>query len=119
MDGDADLDLLVTRSTDSLPAGDEAYQPLLLINAGNGGLSPAPDRTLPTLPISVGAAAAADFDRDGQLDVFLGGRVQPGDYPETPRSALLQYLGGSFADETAEVAPVLQQVGMVTFGDVD
>ena len=122
VDGDQDLDLLLTRTTDSLPAGDAAYQPLLFLNAGNGGLSPAPASALPDLPISVGAAAAADFDRDGKLDVFLGGRVQPGYYPESPRSALLRNQGGTFSDVTETVAPALANVGMVTsalWSDID
>jgi len=46
------------------------------------------------LLISVGAVAAADFNRDGRLDLFIGGRVQPGQYPLSPQSALLANRGG-------------------------
>jgi hypothetical protein len=69
---------------------------------------------LPALPVSVGAAAAADFDRDGKLDLFLGGRVQPGRYPLAPRSALLVNRGGKFEDATERLAPGLRDVGMVS-----
>ncbi|WP_221030658.1 FG-GAP-like repeat-containing protein [Actomonas aquatica] len=118
VDGDNDLDLLLTRTTDSLPAGHDAFQPLLFLNAGNGGLSPAPVGALPELALSVGAVAAADFDRDGRLDVFLGGRVTPGEYPTPPGSALLHNEGGRFS----VVAEALESVGMVTsalWSDID
>jgi len=70
----------------------------------------------------VGAVAAADFDRSGRLSVFIGGRVQPGDYPLEPQSALLANRGGRFEDVTDTAAPELRNVGMVTsalWSDVD
>lgn len=121
-DGDGDADVLITRTTDALPVGDAGYQPLLLLNNGQGGLSPAPAGALPEMPASVGAIAAADFDRDGDLDVFVGARVRPGYYPEAPRSYLLRNEGGRFADMVDSISAELAEVGLVTsalWSDVD
>jgi len=115
-------DLLVTRGGNALPAGSPEYQPRLYLNDGRGGFRPAPDGSLPALSISVGAVAAADFDRSGRLGLFIGGRLQPGQYPTPPRSALLANRGGRFEDVTEAFAPGLREVGMVTsalWTDVD
>ncbi|MEI6107970.1 MAG: CRTAC1 family protein, partial [Opitutae bacterium] len=119
--GDGRNDLLVTRGGNSLPAGASEFQPLLLLNNG-GGLQPAPVTWLPSMPASVGAAVAADFDRDGRLDLFLGARILPGLYPLAPRSTLLRNHGDHFEDVTDTLAPGLREVGLVTsalWSDVD
>lgn len=121
-DGDGDADVLITRTTDALPVGDTGYQPLLLLNNGQGGLSPASAGALPDMPASVGAVAAADYDRDGDLDVFIGARVKPGYYPEAPRSYLLRNEGGRFVDAVNTISAELAEVGLVTsalWSDVD
>jgi enediyne biosynthesis protein E4 len=119
--GDGRTDILVTKGGNSLPAGSPEYQPLLLFGASDG-LRPAAGEVLPPIAESIGAAAAADFDRDGRLDVFLGGRVSPGLYPLAPRSMLLRNEGGRFVDATDAFAPALREIGMVTsalWTDVD
>jgi hypothetical protein len=64
---------------------------------------------------STGAVAASDINRDGWPDLFVGGYVVPGRYPEQPRSyVLLNDRRGHFEDRTAEVAPDLEHIGMVT-----
>ena len=120
--GNGREDLLVTAGGASQPAGAPEYQPRLFLNDGHGHFRPAPDGTLPPLSISAGAACAADFDRDGRLDLFIGGRVSPGLYPAAPQSVLLANRGGKFVDVTDAVVPMLRNVGMVTaalWSDVD
>ncbi len=121
-DGDGHDDLLVTRGGNSLPAGMPDYQPALYLGDGHGNFRAAGDAALPTLPINAGAVVAGDFDRDGRLDVFIGGRLLPGQYPLAPESALLANRGGKFEDVTDTVAPGLREVGLVTaalWTDVD
>ncbi len=110
--GDGANDVLVTKAGTKAPAGSPDYQPKLYLNDGHGGLTPSD--ALPPLPISAGAVAAADFNHDGTLDLFIGGRVQPGRYPLSPKSALLVNRGGKFEDVTDALAPGLKDVGMVS-----
>ena len=109
-DGDGDQDLYVV-SGGSFEAEDmSAYQDRLYVNVGAGVFAHDP-QALPALHSSGGAAAAHDFDRDGDLDLFVGGRVLPGRYPLAPQSYLLENTGGMFVDVTPEV---LRAPGMVT-----
>jgi hypothetical protein len=68
-------------------------------------------------------AAAADFDGDGDIDLFVGGRVVPWRYGIDPASVLLENDGrGRFHDVTEQAAPDLAHIGMVTdalWTDVD
>jgi hypothetical protein len=64
--------------------------------------------------VSKSCVAPADFDHDGDVDLFIGGRVIPGQYPVTPESFVLRNDGGKFSKVTNEVNPKLGQVGMVT-----
>ena len=121
-DGNGTTDLLRTKGGASLPAGVPLFQPSLWLNAGEGRLRKAPNELLPDYHQSAGSAVAADFDRDGRLDVFLGGRVKAGEYPVSPRSALWRNSGRGFEDVTARLAPGLAEVGLVSaalWTDVD
>lgn len=120
--GDGALDLLVTKAGVAAPVDAAAYQPRLLLNGGDGRFKPAPAGLLPALPISVGAAVAADFERSGRLGVFLGARMVPGKFPQAPRSALLAWRNDRYVDVISELAPDLATRGMVTaalWSDVD
>lgn len=122
VDGDGDDDLLYTRGGNAKPAGDPAYAVRLFLNDGSGHFSPAAPDALPALSISASCAAAADFNRDGTLDVFIGARLVPGKYPAAPQNVILENRGGKLVDITDTVAPALRGVGMVTaalWSDVD
>ncbi|MGB3619631.1 MAG: FG-GAP-like repeat-containing protein, partial [Catalinimonas sp.] len=112
-DGDNDLDLYVVSGSSEFMAGSVAYQDRLYRNDGAGNFTLAPD-ALPDLKASGAVVTAADWDADGDLDLFVGGRVRPGAYPLAPRSYLLRNDGGRFIDATTQVAPALTEIGMVS-----
>ncbi|MBL9078955.1 MAG: VCBS repeat-containing protein [Planctomycetes bacterium] len=112
-DGDGDLDLFVASGGAEVPAGDARLRDRLYRNDG-GGTFVRDDAVLPDVRESSGHACAADFDRDGDLDLFVAGRLVPGLYPDAPPSRLYRNDGGRFVDGTAALAPGLAQAGMVT-----
>ncbi|HMH32970.1 MAG TPA: VCBS repeat-containing protein [Puia sp.] len=93
---------------------DPLLQDRLYINDGKGNFIKTTD-ALPAMHVSKSCVRAADINSDGYPDLFVGGRVIPGRYPETPQSYLLINDGkGHFTDMTASIAPALQKLGMVT-----
>ncbi len=128
-DGDLDLYVVSGGTVTANPASGTTVDPLadrLYLNDGRGLLRLAPRDSLPPDQDSGSVVAAADFDRDGDLDVLVGGRFVAGSYPETPRSRLLRNDSGEqvvrFTDATDQVAPALRETGLVTsalWSDVD
>ncbi len=121
-DGDNRNDVVVTATSAALASAASELRVRLFHGAPDGAFTPAADDVLGNLRLSVGALAAADMDRDGRLDLFVGARNVPGRYPLSPRSALLLNRGGRFEDATETLAPMLRETGLVTaavWADVD
>src|SRR5204863_196669 len=76
-----------------LAAGSRLLQDRLYINRGDGRFV-RDSRALPEMPTSTAAVAAGDFTGDGRLDLFVGGRLAPRNYPYPTRSYLLRNDGG-------------------------
>lgn len=112
-DQDGDLDLYVTSGSNEFPLGSPHYQDRLYYNDGQGNFTLAPD-ALPVMHSSTGCVAQADFDQDGDLDLFVGGRGRAGRYPEPARSYLLENQEGKFIDVTDELGPKLMNYGIIT-----
>ena len=112
-DNDNDLDLYVVSGSYEGEAGEDRYEDRLYTNDGKGNFKMAND-ALPSTIASGSCVRAADFDADGDLDLFVGGRVVPGSYPLAPDSYLLRNDNGKFSDVTDDVAKGLRQVGMIT-----
>jgi enediyne biosynthesis protein E4 len=112
--GDGKPDLYVAAGGYELPENDPLLQPRLYLNDGKGHFTKAAD-ALPPMLLNSSCVKAADVDGDGDLDLFIGGRVTPNKYPLSPGSRLLLNDGkGHFTDATPRLAPALDSLGMVT-----
>ncbi len=121
-DSDGDLDLYVVSGSIECEPGDKILQDRLYLNDGKGDFFRAPVGAVPEARESGSVVVGADFDRDGDVDLFVGSRSVPGKYPVIPTSVLLKNEGGKFVDSTAGVSPGLEKTGLVTgalWSDVD
>ena len=112
-DKDGDMDLYVVSGGVESEQGSPELTDRLYLNDGQGNYELAPADSLPKLNFSGSAVAASDFDRDGDLDLFVGGRLRRGEYPMSPRSAFLRNDTGDdnvarFTDVTTELAKGLE-----------
>ncbi len=113
--GDGSLDLYVcSGGYANFQTEDIALQDRLYINDGKGKFTKNP-MSLPKNLSSKSCVKVADINGDGKPDLFVGGRVNVGRYPEAPLSTLLINDGkGNFSDQTTTLAPTLSKIGMVT-----
>tara|TARA_R110000823_G_scaffold21778_1_gene65681 strand:+ start:13884 stop:17390 length:3507 start_codon:yes stop_codon:yes gene_type:complete len=112
VDNDGDEDLYVVSGSNEFGNKKSNYQDRLYLNDGSGTFTKNKS-ALPVMDNSSSCISAADFDRDGQLDLFVGGRVVPGDYGQSPKSVLLKNKNGIFEKVTQKVLPS-EYLGMVT-----
>jgi len=111
-DGDKDLDLLVTGGSTEFGANSTNNSPRLYINDGEGSFV-LNKLALPAISIISQAVTAADYDGDGDMDLFIGGRVVPDKYTQLPQSYILKNNNGIFTDVTRQVCPELANPGLV------
>ncbi len=114
-DGDGDQDLYIASGGyHEYSARDKALQDRLYINDGTGKFTKAVD-ALPSMLTSKSCVRAADIDRDGDIDLFIGGWVMPGEYPLPQESFILLNDGtGKFTNVAPSMIPGLSKGGMIT-----
>ena len=114
-DNDGDRDIYVVSGGVESPSGNPALQDRLYVNDGNGDMQLAVG-VVPEFAESGSCVAAADYDRDGDIDLFVGARVVPGHYPMSPSSRLLRNDGDRFvfADDLELSDDALSELKRVT-----
>lgn len=104
-DGDDDMDLYVVSGGVETGANSKEMEDRLFLNDGSGNFTRAPKSAIPPYRESGSIVCAGDYDRDGDLDLFVGARSIPQQYPAPARSRIFRNDGGKFVDATAEAMP--------------
>jgi len=114
-DGDRDLDLIIVHGGNEFLVGDNLLSAQLWMNDGNGSFKEASRTSLPFTANNSSCVRLSDFDKDGDIDLFIGARSVPGAYGWSPNQLLLENDGkGHFIDITDSSAAGLKNIGMVT-----
>ncbi|MDB4921357.1 VCBS repeat-containing protein [Mucilaginibacter sp.] len=115
-DGDGDLDLYIASGGYEQEPNSRFYQDRLYINDGKGNFK-IQDDALPPNYTSKLCVKAVDYNKDGKLDLFVSGRVEPWNYPKPVSSMILRNDSKDghvkFTDVTASVGKELKNIGMV------
>ena len=111
-ENDSDLDLYIVSGSSEFQIDSPSLQDKLYINDGKGHFQ-WNEKALPAFLKSGSCVKAADYDHDGDLDLFVGGRVEPSAYPKPVSSYILRNDKGNFTDVTAQIAPQLKNIGMI------
>lgn len=113
-DGDGDLDLFVGSGGNDRPAGSIEMQNRLYINDGKGNFESA-SKALPFSGVNNAVVVAADFDGDGDIDLFAGSRSIPMNYGPSPNSYICMNDGkGKFTDIAKLKNQDIATIGLVT-----
>jgi enediyne biosynthesis protein E4 len=120
-DGDKDFDLYIVSGGNEAGYADQSYQDRMYINDGKGNFARNND-AIPQETEAGSKVVAWDYDKDGDMDLLVGGSNIPNSYPLAPNSFLLINDKGTFSDGTSNIAPDFQKLGMITdlvTGDID
>ena len=111
-DKDGDLDLMVVTGSNEFDASAPQLLDRLYINDGKGNFIK--ENRLPNINTNASSVAIADFDRDGDLDMFIGGRMVPGGYGyDAPSYLYINDGTGNFKNYTKRYLPA-NELGMIT-----
>ena len=120
-DNDGDQDLYVVSGSYEFGENNQFLEDRIYLNDGEGNFTKSYEH-IPLCDESGSVVVPADYDNDGDMDLFVGGRMVPGRYPNAPISYILENEKGKFSIATKRVAPALERIGMVTdakWNDID
>ncbi|MEM8891028.1 MAG: VCBS repeat-containing protein, partial [Bacteroidota bacterium] len=112
-DNDADQDLYIVSGSNEQKGGSKLYQDRLFFNDGLGNFS-LDTTALPRISSSGQNVVAADYDRDGDLDLFIGSGLSPNNYPKSGQSILLKNKGNGKFEDASKLLPEQGFLGMLS-----
>lgn len=121
LDNDGDLDMYLVSGSNEFELDSNYYNHRLLTNDGNGNFMLTTDK-MPLVKTSGSTVAITDYDHDGYVDLFVGGKTPFSKFPNPDKSFILKNEKGILKDVTNNIAPDLRHIGMVNdavWADVD
>ncbi len=116
VENDGDLDLIIATGGNEYRGKQDPLKQRLYVNDGRGNFSLT--NALDSVRLTASCVLEADFNQDGFVDLFFGGRAVPWSYGVIPQSYLLQNRGdGTYEDVTGIVSKDLEKIGFVKDGD--
>ncbi|TMM58501.1 hypothetical protein FEE95_03455 [Maribacter algarum] len=116
-DNDGDNDFYIASGGNEFKPGSLGYEDRLYENFGDNKFRRNKE-ALPDIKTSGLHVSASDYDHDGDIDLFVGGRIIPKKYPYPADSHLLENVSSSsglkFVEATQKALPELKELGLVT-----
>jgi len=113
IENDGDEDLFIVSGGNEFLEHSSFYTDRLYINDGSGNFTRNQQQALNSFPKSGKTIASLDFNQDGYLDIIVGNRIQPQNYPRFAPSIVYQNNAGTLSDVTEEIIPDLESFGIV------
>ena len=114
INNDGNPDLVVASAGNEFYGEDEHNSPHAYLNDGKGNFTKKTDAFDP-IYLTASCVVPCDFDGDGFVDLFIGGRAIPWEYGQTPVSYLLKNDGrGHYNNVTPKFSASLAHAGFVT-----
>jgi hypothetical protein len=113
IENDGDNDLYVVSGGSEFNERSPELKDRLYINDGKGNFSKAASSDIDAYTISGKSITKIDFDKDGDLDIIVGNRIKPQQFPIHEPSIIYQNNNGVFTNVTRLVAPEFEDFGIV------